>query len=70
MEKHIETPEAKLRNAITPIYGLVDMVLLLEETNLNYDRISKLLPIIINEAKQCEVNKNRILDLLVEIESK
>lgn len=58
-----ETLEAKLRNQLSPIYGLVDMILLMEEK----PEIKKLL---INQAKQAVANKEKIDFLLAGIEAK
>ncbi len=52
-----ETLEAKLRNQLSPIYGLVDMILLMEEK----PEIKELL---IKQAKQAVKNK-KIIDLLL-----
>lgn len=58
-----ETLEAKLRNQLSPIYGLVDMILLMEEK----PEIKELL---IKQAKQAVTNKEIIDLLLAEIEAK
>lgn len=58
-----ETLEAKLRNQLSPIYGLADMILLLDEK----PEIKELL---IKQAKQVKINKP-IIDLLLKgIEAK
>lgn len=58
-----ETLEAKLRNQLTPLYGLADMVLALEKN-------PKLMPIIIQNAEQVNINKRKIEQLLSAMESK
>lgn len=63
MEKHIETLEAKLRNQLTPLYGLSDLILLLDD---NPD----LKPILIEMAKLAQKSKKEIDRLLIEIENK
>ena len=57
-----ETLEAKLRNSLTPAYGLADMVLLI-------DKNPAIIPIIIKSAKQVVKNKNSIDTLLKKIEA-
>lgn len=63
MAKHVETLEAKLRNQLTPLYGLSDLILLLDDN-------PKLKPILIEMAKQAQINKKEIDRLLIEIENK
>jgi hypothetical protein len=58
-----ETPEAKLRNQLTPLYGLADMVLLLESK-------PEILPILLETAKKSISSKVEIDRLLLEIEYK
>lgn len=58
-----ETLEAKLRNQLSPIYGLVDMILLMEKN----PEIKELL---VKQAKQCVKNKQVIDSLLLEMEGK
>lgn len=58
-----ETLEAKLRNRLSPLYSLVDMILLMEKK----PEIKELL---IEQAKQAVVNKEVINLLLVGIEAK
>ena len=58
-----ETLEAKLRNQLSPIYGLVDMILLMEQK----PEIKELL---IKQAKQAVTNKEIIDLLLAGIEAK
>lgn len=61
MEK--ETLEAKLRNQLTPIYGLADLVLLL-------DLRPEIKHILVNQAKQVMRNKQSIHLILQGIEAK
>lgn len=56
-----ETPVAKLRNQLTPLYGLAQLVIKL---NTN----PELIPIIIESAQQAINNKEEIDKLLKEIE--
>ena len=58
-----ETLEAKLRNQLTPIYGLADMILAL-------DKNPDLMPIVVGTAKQVDVNKKKIEQILCAIELK
>lgn len=58
-----ETLEAKLRNQLSPIYGLADMILLIDEK-------PEMKQLIIEQAKQAVKNKEAIDLLLVEIEAK
>jgi hypothetical protein len=58
-----ETLEAKLRNQLTPIYGLADVILMIEEK-------PELLKIAIEMAKQSIENKNNINLILSGIEAK
>ena len=58
-----ETLEAKLRNQLSPIYSLVDMILLMEEK-------PEIKELIIKQAKQAVSNKERIDLLLAGIEAK
>lgn len=58
-----ETLEAKLRNQLSPIYGLADMILLIDEK-------PEMKQLIIEQAKQAVKNKDVIDLLLVEIEAK
>ena len=58
-----ETLEAKLRNQLSPIYSLADMILLIDEK----PEVKKIL---IEQAKQAVKNKEVIDLLLVEIEKK
>jgi hypothetical protein len=61
---HIEeTAEAKLRNLLTPIYSLADIVILMDE-HQDLKRIA------IDTAKQVIINKEKIKQLLIEIENK
>lgn len=61
---HIEeTAEAKLRNMLTPIYSLADIVILMDE-HQDLKRIA------IDTAKQVIINKEKIKQLLIEIENK
>lgn len=62
MEKTVETPIAKLRNQLTPIYGLVDMVLMI-------DAKIEMKELCIEEAERCIKNSEKIKPLLTEIES-
>ena len=57
-----ETPEAKLRNQLTPIYGLDDLILML-------DTHPELMPIIVEMDKQVVKNKPKIKSLLKKIEN-
>lgn len=57
-----ETLEAKLRNQLSPIYGLADLVLLIDEK----EGIKQLC---IEQAKQAIKNKEEIDNLLVNIEN-
>ena len=59
---HNETAVAKLRNQLSPHYGLPEMILAL-------DKHPKMKELIIEQAKQAQANKARIDELLVEIES-
>jgi hypothetical protein len=59
----METLEAKLRNQLSPIYGLADMILLLEKK----PEIKELL---IEQAKKTIANRKVIDTLLVSIEEK
>lgn len=63
MERELETLEAKLRNQLSPLYGLADIILLLDE---NPD----LKPILIQQAKQSQLNMKKIDLLLKGIEAK
>lgn len=58
-----ETLEAKLRNQLSPIYGLVDMILLMEKN-------PEIKELIIEQAKQALDNKDKIDFLLTSIEAK
>ena len=58
-----ETLEAKLRNQLTPIYGLAQMVLLLKKNPAMQD-------ILIMSAKQVIKNQKKIDFLLKKIENK
>lgn len=58
-----ETLEAKLRNQLSPIYGLVDMILLMEKNQ-------EIKELIIEQAKQALDNKDKIDFLLTSIEAK
>ena len=58
-----ETLEAKLRNQLTPIYNLAQVVLTLDEK-------PEIKDIAISLAKQCLINKSQIDSLLVQIENK
>lgn len=58
-----ETLEAKLRNQLSPIYGLVDMILLMEKN-------PEIKELIIEQAKQSLDNKDKIDFLLTSIEAK
>lgn len=58
-----ETPEAQLRNQLTPIYNLAQVILRLDEK-------PEIKNIVISLAKQCLVNKSKIDSLLVQIENK
>ena len=58
-----ETLEAKLRNQLSPIYGLADIVLLI-------DKSPGLIPIAMDMAKQVISNKDRVNLLLKLIENK
>lgn len=62
MRKETETSEAKLRNQLTPIYGLDDLILML-------DTHPELMPIIVEMAKQVVKNKPKIKSLLKKIEN-
>lgn len=66
-EKSIETLEAKLRNQLTPIYGLADLVILIEDEEGQMKQ--SLLEIIIDMAHQVNKNKDKIDKLLKKIES-
>ncbi len=68
LPKDTETYPAKLRNALTPLYGLSQMILLLEVKD-KYE-ISELMNLIIDSAKQAEKNRPRIDKLLKLIDSK
>ncbi len=59
----IESAQAKLRNKLGPFWTLSEMVSNTEtfEKLLSSDKGKE---IIINCAKQCQLNKNRILELL------
>lgn len=61
MEK--ETVIGKLRNQLTPIYGLVDMVLMI-------DAKVEMKELCIEEAERCIKNAEKIKPLLSEIESR
>lgn len=56
-----ETLEAKLRNLLTPLYSLADIVVL-SENNKELHKIS------IDVAKQAIINKEKINELLILIE--
>ena len=62
----METTTDKLRNALSPIYGLAQMVLLIEESKGSYN--PKVIELIINTAKQTIKNKSRIDKLLIKLE--
>lgn len=66
LPKDTETYEAKLRNQLTPLYGLSSMILMLEERKDDIELIN----IIINAAKQAETNKKKVDKLLTLIENK
>lgn len=55
-----ETPQAKLRNQLTPIYSLADMVLRIHDLPTT---------MIVDTAKQAFENKERINQLLTEIDN-
>lgn len=59
----METPIAKLRNALSPIYGITASVLLLED---NFS--VSLLNIVLKQAKQVIKNQESIRDILYEME--
>ncbi len=66
-EKSVETLEAKLRNQLTPIYGICDIILLLdgEEGMMK----PELIKIIIDLANLANKNKDKIDKLLQKIEA-
>jgi hypothetical protein len=59
-----ETTLARLRNQLSPLYSLVDMVLLMEEKDS-----PELRQIIKDTAKQADISKERILFLIRKLES-
>ena len=63
-----ETPQAKLRNQLTPLYGLASMVMMKNDSD---DPVVKheMELIILDTAKQAIENKKRIDELLIEIDS-
>ncbi len=62
-ENQTESPESKLRNSLTPIYNLAEMVLLM-------DKKEGLKEVVMDTAKQVIANRKRIDELLVMIENK
>ncbi len=62
-----ETLEAKLRNQLTPIYGLADMVLAMEKHEFKNTELNKL---VVETAKQVKKNQLQIINLLQQIESR
>jgi len=62
----METPQAKLRNVLTPAYSLADMILGLEGES--GEKREGLLEIVIEQAKRVEHNRERIDELLKEID--
>jgi hypothetical protein len=62
-ESLTETPEAKLRNLLTPIYSLAMMMVTIDEN-------PEIKPLAIDQAKQVMMNKNKIRSILLEIENK
>lgn len=58
-----ETPEAKLRNQLTPLYSLADIAIHLKEK-------PELIDIVVDVATQAIKNQERINQLLIEIENK
>ena len=59
---HNETAVAKLRNQLSPHYGLPEMIFAI-------DKHPKMKELLIAQANQANENKKRIDELLVEIES-
>lgn len=57
----METNIAKLRNQLSPHYGLPEMILMLDEH-------PEIKPLLIEQAKQAKQNKDRIDELLTLIE--
>ncbi len=62
MKKSDETPVDKLRNQLSPHYGLPEMILAI-------DKHPDMKGLVIAQAKQAQTNKTRIDELLKEIES-
>lgn len=58
----METNADKLRNALSPLYGLALMV-------VNLENHPELLPIVISTAKKAARSKQTIDDLLIKIEN-
>lgn len=67
MEKDNETLEAKLRNQLSPIYNLADMILIM---NQHPEKEAELKSIVLAEATKVVENKQRIEFLLSGIEAK
>jgi len=63
---HNETAVDKLRNQLSPHYGLPEMILAIENHPEKKDGLMKL---IIEQGKQAQANKQRIDELLIEIEN-
>lgn len=65
---HNETAVGKLRNQLSPHYGLPEMVILyLEGTENKRQQLEQFL---LMQAKQAQSNKKRIDELLIEIEAR
>ena len=64
---HNETAVAKLRNMLSPHYGLPEVVLAMDSLTDN-DQKKELFKILVEQCKQSQKNKKRIDELLNEIE--
>lgn len=65
-KKAKETLEAKLRNQLTPVVGLAEMVLIMDKDEKNKPALMKL---VVKTAKQVLKNNLKIIKLLQDIEN-
>jgi hypothetical protein len=65
LPKDTETLTAKLRNALSPAYGLAQMILLTEE---NQDKKEDMWELLVEAAKQAEKQQERIDKILSKLE--
>jgi uncharacterized protein (UPF0147 family) len=65
---HNETNEARLRGAMSPMFGLPSAVLMIEELDEGENK-ERLRNIVLNQAKQANENAPEVKELLLTIES-